>query len=234
DFDRIHSSFKFKPEELVPVPKHPTVTVRYKDLLLREQKGRKSFEEVVDGELLDLDVQELLNGVDIEGSRSRPGDKMLGIERRTDALRLFYSYSHEDEALRDQLETHLKILERQNLILPWSDRRILGGENWATEIDDNLKRADIILLLVSADFIASDYCYEVEMTQAIERHHAGQATVIPIALRPADWSGTPFKSLQGFPTDMKAVTSWSDRDAAWLNVENGIKRTLESIKAKRF
>ncbi|MGB7249841.1 MAG: COR domain-containing protein, partial [Phormidesmis sp.] len=236
DFDRIHSSFKFKPKELVPIPGHPSVTVSYKELLAREKQNRKSFEVFLgDDNLLELNVQDLLNGVDIEGSRLRTGDlKTFDLDRRTDALRLFYSYSHKDELLRDQLETHLKILERQNLILPWSDRRILGGENWAAEIDDNLKRADIILLLVSADFIASDYCYEVEMTQAIERHHAGQATVIPIALRPADWSGTPFKSLQGFPTDMKAVTSWSDRDAAWLNVENGIKRTLESIKAKRF
>ncbi|MEM9090642.1 MAG: COR domain-containing protein [Cyanobacteria bacterium P01_F01_bin.53] len=233
DFDRIHSSFKSKPEELVPVPGHPTVTVRYKDLLLREEKGRTTFEEVVDGELLDLSVQDLLNGVDIEGSRQRTGKHAIGIERRTDALRLFYSYSHKDEVLRDQLDTHLKILERQGLIQSWHDRRILGGEDWAKEIDTNLQQADIVLLLISADFIASDYCYNIEMQQAMERHHAGKAKVIPVLLRATDFSGTPFKDLQGFPTNMKPVTQWSDRDAAWLNVETGIKEAIAAIKAKR-
>ncbi|MEN8447434.1 MAG: TIR domain-containing protein, partial [Cyanobacteria bacterium J06555_13] len=231
DFDRIHSSFKSKPKELVPVPGHPSVTVSYKELLAREKQNRKSFEVFLgDDDLLELTVQDLLNGVDIEGSRPRS----LEFDSRTDALRLFYSYSHKDETLRDQLDTHLKILERQGLILPWHDRRIMGGENWATEIDNNLKQADIVLLLVSADFIASDYCYEIEMKQAMERHQQGEAKVIPIALRPADWDGTPFKALQGFPTDMKAVTQWSDRDAAWLNVETGIKNAIEAIKAKKL
>ncbi|MEL6553519.1 MAG: COR domain-containing protein [Cyanobacteria bacterium J06621_11] len=229
DFDRIHNSFKFIPEELVPVPKHPTVTVRYKDLLLREEKGRTEFEEVVDGELVVLKVQELLNGVDIEGSRKH----FSAIERRSDTLRLFYSYSHRDEHLRDQLDTHLKILERQGLIQGWHDRRIVGGEDWKTELDNNLQQADIILLLISADFIASDYCYETEMTTAIERHQQGKATVIPIALRPTDWGNAPFKGLQGFPSDLKPVTQWRDRDAAWYNVEQGIKKAIEDRRSRR-
>ncbi|MEM6451705.1 MAG: COR domain-containing protein, partial [Cyanobacteria bacterium P01_D01_bin.105] len=227
DFDRIHSSFKFTPQEQVPVPGHPTVTVRYQDLLLREEKGRTSFEEVVDGELLDLSVQELLNGVDLDGSRRR---KHRDMGQRSDSLKLFYSYSHKDEHLRNELETHLKILERQGLILPWHDRRIMGGEDWKNELDNNLKQADIILLLVSADFIASDYCYDVELTLAIERQQKGEATVIPILLRPADYKGTSFASLQGFPTDLRAVTEWENRDAAWLNVETGLKDVIAQLK----
>ncbi|MEO1394933.1 MAG: toll/interleukin-1 receptor domain-containing protein [Cyanobacteria bacterium J06634_5] len=231
DFDRIHSSFKFKPKELVPVPGHPTVTVSYKELLAREKQNRTSFEVFLgDDTLLELNVKDLLNGVDLEGSRQR---QTAGMERRTDALRLFYSYSHKDEILRDQLDTHLKILERQGLIQSWHDRRILGGEDWAQEIDTNLQQADIVLLLISADFIASDYCYNIEMEQAMERHQAGKAKVIPVLVRAADFSGTPFKDLQGFPTDMKAVTQWSDRDSAWLNVETGIKNAIDAIKAKR-
>jgi len=231
DFDRIHSSFKFKPEQLVPVPGHPAVTLRYEDLILREESGQDTFSEVVDGKLVELKVQALLNGVDLEGARQR---NYRDMERRSDSLRLFYSYSHKDERLRDELETHLKILERQGLILPWHDRRIMGGENWASEIDNNLKQANVILLLISSDFIASDYCYEVEMKLAMERQAKGEARVVPILLRPADYKGTPFASLQGFPTDMKAVTQWRDRDAAWLNVETGLKETFAQLRGDRF
>ena len=230
DFDRIHSNFKFTPKELVPVPGYPNITVSYKDLLIRESKGRQSFEEVVGDELLELNVQDLLNGVDIEGSRK----KTSSIERRDPAITLFYSYSHKDETLRNQLDTHLKILQRQKLIQTWHDRCIIAGTDWAKEIDDNLKRADIILLLISADFIASDYCYEIELKQAMKRHHAGDTRVIPIILRPADWKKTPFSKLQAFPTNAKPITSWSDRDEAWLNVETAIKAAAEDIKAQRY
>ena len=229
DFERIHSSFKFTPKELVPVPDHPNVVVNYKDLKIREAKGRTSFEEIDGDELIELNVQELLNGVDIEGSRSR----LESMERHDQALKLFYSYSHKDEVLRDQLETHLKILQRQKLIQSWHDRCIVAGTDWAKEIDDNLKRADIILLLISADFIASDYCYEIELKQAMERHEAGEARVIPIILRAADWKGTPFSDIQAFPTNAKPVTAWADRDAAWYNVETAIKEAIVDIKARR-
>ncbi|MBE7381177.1 MAG: leucine-rich repeat domain-containing protein [Leptolyngbya sp. SIO1E4] len=228
DFDRIHRSFKFIPQELVPIPGHPSVTVTYKDLLVREKKGRKSFEVVLDNdELLELNVQDLLNGVDIEGSRQRSARE----EGRDRPLRLFYSYSHRDEVLRDQLDTHLKILERQNLIQPWHDRRIDPGMDYATEIDDNLNQADIILLLVSADFISSKYCYEIELPQALQRHKSGEATVIPILLRPVDWQASVLAKLNALPTNWQAVTQWGDRDAAWLDVETGIKQAVASRKA---
>jgi internalin A len=150
------------------------------------------------------------------------------MERHSQALRLFFSYSHKDDLLREQLETHLKLLQRQGLIQPWNDRRILPGDDWAGEIDDNLNRADIILLLVSADFIASDYCYDNEMTRAMERHEAGEARVIPIILRPVDWRDTPFNKLSWLPQNGEPVTQWGDRDAAWLNVETGIKQVVQS------
>ncbi|MGF1537423.1 MAG: toll/interleukin-1 receptor domain-containing protein, partial [Elainellaceae cyanobacterium] len=149
---------------------------------------------------------------------------------RHDTLRLFYSYSHKDDALREQLETHLKLLQRQGLIQTWHDRRILAGDEWESEIDDNLNRADIILLLVSPDFIASDYCYDIEMKRAMERHEAGEARVIPVILRPVDWRGTPFNKLSWLPQNGDPITSWRDRDAAWLNVEQGIKQVAQSLK----
>src|SRR6516165_5669862 len=102
-------------------------------------------------------------------------------------LTLFYSYSHEDEILRDQLEKHLRHLQRQGLISAWHDRQILAGETWEHEIDRHLEMASIILLLISPDFLGSDYCYENEMQRALERHERGEARVIPLILRPCDW-----------------------------------------------
>ncbi len=229
DFERIHRSFKFKPKELVPVPGHPDVTVDYKELLVREEHRQTSFDVFTGSGLLTLTVRDLLNGVDLEGTR-QPTNAM---ERHSQALRLFYSYSHKDETLRDELETHLKLLQRQGLIQPWHDRRILPGNDWVSDIDDNLNRANIILLLVSADFMASDYCYDNEMTRAIERHNNGEAQVIPIILRPVDWRDTPFNKLSWLPQNGTPVVQWDNRDAAWLNVETGLKQVVESLKGDR-
>ena len=229
DFERIHRSFKFKPKELVPVPGHPDVTVDYKELLVREEHRQTSFDVFTGSGLLTLTVRDLLNGVDLEGTR-QPTNAM---ERHSQALRLFYSYSHKDETLRDELETHLKLLQRQGLIQPWHDRRILPGDDWVSDIDDNLNRANIILLLVSADFMASDYCYDNEMTRAIERHNNGEARVIPIILRPVDWRDTPFNKLSWLPQNGTPVVQWENRDAAWLNVETGLKQVVESLKGDR-
>lgn len=229
DFERIHRSFKFTPKELVPVPGHPSVTVDYKELLMREEHRQTSFDVFTGDGLLTLAVRDLLNGVDLEGTRP----PTTAMERHSQALRLFFSYSHKDDLLREQLETHLKLLQRQGLIQPWHDRRILPGDDWVGEIDDNLNRADIILLLVSSDFIASDYCYDIEMKRAMERHEAGEARVIPIILRPVDWRGTPFNKLSWLPQNGEPVVQWENRDAAWLNVETGIKRVVESIKGDK-
>jgi tetratricopeptide (TPR) repeat protein len=145
------------------------------------------------------------------------------------AISVFISYAHKDEALLKQLHTHLSSLTRQGLIVTWYDRQIVAGSDWAGVIDDRLEQASIILLLVSADFIASKYCYEVEMKRALERHEAGQARVIPIALRPADWKDMPFASLQALPTDARPVTTWPNQDAAFVDVVAGIRRAIEDL-----
>lgn len=144
--------------------------------------------------------------------------------------RIFYSYSHRDAALRDELETHLAALKRSGTIQGWSDRAITGGQEWAGQIDSNLEAADIVLLLVSADFIASDYCYGKEMARALEKHNTGVAQVIPIILRPVHWENTPFHTLQALPTGAKAVTTWPNRDEAWVNVIEGIHRAVQSLR----
>lgn len=142
---------------------------------------------------------------------------------------LFFSYSHADEALRDQLETHLAGLKRQDVISSWHDRRITAGTELADAIDDHLDAADVILLLISPDFIASDYCYEREMARALERHDKREARVIPVILRPCDWHGLPFGKLLATPKDGRAITGWPNIDAAFLDVVTSIKRALEEI-----
>src|SRR5947209_3541721 len=110
-------------------------------------------------------------------------------------VEVFCSYAHEDEALHRELEKHLSLLRRQGLISEWHDRQILAGDEWAADIDQHLETASIILLLISPDFFASDYCYGVELQRALERHQANEARVIPILLRPVSWEGTPFSKL---------------------------------------
>lgn len=140
--------------------------------------------------------------------------------------KIFFSYSHRDEELRDELEKHLSILKRQGFIEAWHDRRIGAGGELAREISQNLETADVILLLVSADFLASDYCYDIEMKRAMERHAAGEARVIPVILRPCDWQDAPFGKLLATPPDGNPVTRFPTLDDAFVLVVAAIKQAL--------
>lgn len=145
---------------------------------------------------------------------------------------LFISYCHIDEPLRNQLEVHLAALKRQGVISIWHDRRIIAGSHLGSSIDASLNVAEVILLLVSPDFIASDYCYNQEMKRAMERHHNGEARVIPVILRPCDWHDLPFGELLATPRDGKAITIWPNIDEAYLDVVRSIKTALKSLEAK--
>ena len=142
------------------------------------------------------------------------------------AAKLFFSYAHEDEGLRDQLEVQLAMLRRNGLIEAWHDRRIIAGTPIGDEISARLEEADIILLLVSPDFLASDYCYEREMARALERHREGSARVIPVILRPCAWHSAPFGELLAAPRDGRPITRWPDADEAFLNVVNAIEAAI--------
>jgi hypothetical protein len=145
------------------------------------------------------------------------------------AVEVFFSYAHKDEDLRDELAKHLSILKRQGVITAWYDREISAGTEWAGEIDAHLNTARVILLLISADFMASDYCYDIELTRAMERHATGEARVIPVILREVDWVGAPFGKLQAMPKNAKPVTKWADRDAAFADVARGIRKAVEEL-----
>jgi len=148
-------------------------------------------------------------------------------------VEVFYSYSHKDERLLDKLRNHLTQFKREGLIADWHDRRIGAGSEWKEQIDRHLDSARVILLLVSADFLASDYCYDVEMRRALERHDAGEARVIPVILRAVDWQGAPFGKLQALPKDGKPVTTWSNRDAAYVDIARGIRQAVEGLRNPR-
>lgn len=146
---------------------------------------------------------------------------------------VFFSYSHADEALRDQLERQLSILKRQGVIETWHDRRIGAGEEIDDAISKNLMSADVILLLVSPDFIASDYCYDREMMVAMERHERGEAIVIPVILRACDWHGAPFGKLNATPPDGRPITQAVDRDQAFLEVAKAVRGAAARIARLR-
>jgi Flp pilus assembly protein TadD len=150
----------------------------------------------------------------------------------TRAISIFYSYAHEDTELRDELDKHLAAMKRNNLIVGWHNRDIQAGTEWEQKINEHLDTAQIILLLISSDFIASDYCYSIEMNRAMERHERREARVIPIILRPVDTEGTPFSKLEMLPTDRKPVTDWPNRDSAFVNIAQGIRKIVENFPAK--
>jgi len=142
---------------------------------------------------------------------------------------LFYSYSHKDKDLRDKLESHLSMLKRDRHIRQWHDRMIAAGTEWKCQIDSRLNTADIILLLISADFLKSDYCYDVELQRAMERHAANNCRVMPVILRACDWRNAPFAKLQALPTDGKPITSWSNIDEAFTDVAMGIRTAIKLL-----
>ncbi len=152
------------------------------------------------------------------------------------AVKIFYCYAHEDKKLRAELEKHLGILKQQKLITEWSDRDINAGAEWAKEVDSNLNTANIILLLISTDFVNSEYCYSIEMKRALERHKNGTARVIPIILRHVDHEGALFSHLQALPTDKIPITDrkWRNRDEAFLDVSKGIRKVVKELLCEQW
>ncbi|MEO0645896.1 MAG: toll/interleukin-1 receptor domain-containing protein [Cyanobacteria bacterium J06650_10] len=143
---------------------------------------------------------------------------------------VFLSYSHKDEYLRDELAKHLKALNYNNIIASWDDHKIRPGEERDKIILENLNSAQIILLLVSSDYIASNHCCNIEIPIIMDRHNSGTATVIPIILRPCDWQTMPFGSLQALPENAVPVIdhTWQKPDNAFTSITKGIRKAIDS------
>jgi hypothetical protein len=153
--------------------------------------------------------------------------------KQTQVIKIFYSYASEDIPLRDELEKQLRPLKRQGQISEWHDQAIQAGTRWGQEIDAHLSTSDIILLLISPDFFASEYCWSNEMQHALERHRKGEARIIPIILRPVDWRLTPLGELQALPRGGKPITRWPDRDEALEAVAKGIREVVTALLIQR-
>jgi tetratricopeptide (TPR) repeat protein len=147
-------------------------------------------------------------------------------------VKVFYSYAHQDKKLRDKLEKHLSVLQRQGIIEGWHNGEIEAGSERDAQLKEHLNQSDIILLLISSDFIASDYCYCLEMMQALKRHERGEARVIPILLRSVHIQRLPFAFLQFLPMDGKPIEKWRYKDDAFAEVVKAISNVIEEIHAQ--
>ncbi len=145
------------------------------------------------------------------------------------SINVFVSYSHKDEAFKENLSEHISPLKRLGVINEWHDRKIIAGQAWAGQISEHLSSSELIIFLISSSFLDSDYCINVEVKKAMEMHEEGRAILIPIIIRPSDWESSPLSKLQALPKDAKAVSSWSNIDEAWLNVVHGIKDALDKF-----
>ena len=145
---------------------------------------------------------------------------------------LYVAYAKPDSHFRAQLALHLIPIERQGKIVFWHDCLILPGQDRTVTIDKMIENADIILVLVSPDLIASDYVYESAVRRALERHEEGSAMVIPILLRPCLWLKTPLCQLQALPENGREIKCWADKDAAWLDVAKGIDNVVHELRVR--
>jgi O-acetyl-ADP-ribose deacetylase (regulator of RNase III) len=221
--------------EIKPPPAHPDPLPPISDLLDLEQQ-RQTLE------------QELIDLRQTGGDAARAGELRVALERNTDqriqaaqrehssrrkAASVFVSYAHEDEAVRKKLSDHLGGLRHGGFIKDWCDGQIIPGQEWAPEIIRRLGEADIILLLVTASFLGSEFIGTVELATALDRHRRGEAIVIPVILRPADWQSTGLKGLQALPKNGRPVSSWSDSDTAYVDIAQGLRHTVDAWRSAK-
>jgi len=145
-------------------------------------------------------------------------------------IKVFISYSHRDEDYKDELNKRLKPYESRNIIEVWDDRDLIAGQNWHDEINKSLKTANVILYLVSPDFMASDYINDVELSQVMDRHVRGEQVLVPIIIRPSDLSMLDISKFQASPKNAKPISSWADKDEAWMDVTKSLSKLFSAIK----
>jgi len=168
-------------------------------------------------------------GLIISSRGGRGGAIALSAPTRASALNLFVSYSHADEGVKKQLEKHLHPLERMNLIKKWSDRQIRPGQEWDRVISANLKAANIVVIMVSVDFLNSSYCYDIDMDEALEYHDKRKLVLIPVIVGHCLWNLAPFARIQSLPKDALPICSWPNQDEALVNVADGIRVAAEGL-----
>lgn len=148
-------------------------------------------------------------------------------------IKIFYSYSHADEDLKNELDKHLAMLKRNELIDVWNDRALVAGQDWDESIKRELLAADIIISLISADFLSSNYIWDVELKEAMRRNEAKEAVLVSVILRPCEWKDAPFAKWQLLPRNALPVVKWPDIDSAFVNVVKGLKQVIDLVKKRK-
>ncbi len=217
----IHNSFeKLTVTELVPVPGHDDIFIEYAELVGYEEMGLADYPV---GKLRrKFNVEEMLSGLEAP-ERRQP--------RRHAPVKVFVSYSHKDAEYKDELVTALAYLARMEEIELWQDGRIEAGMEWRKEIFEKLAEAEIVICLVSSNFIASDFCYSIELKEALEGHEAGTKIVVPIQIKTCAWTKLPFGKIQGLPS--KPISSFKPRDDGWGEVFAGMEGAVKRVREKR-
>ncbi|HKI54277.1 MAG TPA: toll/interleukin-1 receptor domain-containing protein [Anaerolineales bacterium] len=145
--------------------------------------------------------------------------------------RIFISYAHEDEEMKKELDKYLKVLKRSGKVQVWNDRELIGGQEWDETIMSELSKANIILLLISVDFNASDFIWDKELASAMKRHEEGTARVVPVILRKCEWGSMPYAKLQALPRNATPVTEYANRDEAFTEIARGIEKVVDYVNS---
>lgn len=232
-FERIHHTFEKLPvTEFVPIPKYPDIKVPYNDLLAYELAGDDEYKVIIDLVPKKFSVAFLLDGVDLPGARA------AGMKVSSENMKfiggiagpsLFISYSHKDETFRDELRGALTPYERTGDLTVWDDTCLVPGQVWDSQILEKLDRAKIIVMLLSNDFIRSEYCFTREMQRAREREKDGECVIVPIVVRACAFHKLELGQLQAILPNKKPVQENSDRDAAWLEVTKKLDLVLTNL-----
>jgi len=216
-------------------------TAQYDDKNNKAPRWLIHLEVSVDGEhfvkYLDLckkNRDELVFIQSDKGKRLRIHDFEVLLDKKPQQpIKVFFSYSHKDTDFMKHLSVHLAPLRRLEKIEVWTDKAIQAGEEWDVEIENNLRDSNVILLLVSADFVASSYIWKKEIPMALKLEKETKARVVPIYLRPFDFSGLNFSKNQMIPKDsgenLKAISQWENMDEAYMEVAGKIREVIESF-----
>lgn len=232
DFEHVHEEIHGLQATEQLVPQVGNIAIAHEELLALEAVGEKEVVRVVDGRVVRASVTGMLNRVDPKGFRHEPPERAAG--KRLPEL--FYSYAHEDERHLNQLQKHLNVLVTDRLMSHWYDRDIPAGDEWDRKIDERIRSADIILLIVSPSFLDSEYIREKELKIALERHEAGEARVIPVILEKCLWEKRAafkgFTKLQALPKDAKPVRSWKPQHDGWYDVAEKLEEIVEELNGE--
>ena len=229
DFEHVHKEIHGLKVTEELVPQVGNIAIAHEELLALEAAGEKEVVRFVGGQVVRASVTEMLNRVDPKGFRQEPPERAAG----KGLPELFYSYAHEDEGHLNQLQKHLNGLVTDRLMSHWYDRDIPPGDEWDRKIDERIRSADIILLIVSPSFLASKYILEKELRIALERREAGEARVIPVILEKCLWERRAafkgFTKLQALPKDAKPVRSWVPQRNGWYDVAEKLEEIVEDL-----